>query len=61
MAGAHYDSVAGSPGANDNASGTVAAYHLAEQIIAHYGQPERTVLVAAGMALIAENGSAITS
>jgi len=34
-------------GANDNASGTVAAYHLAEQIIALYGQPERTVLVAA--------------
>jgi len=34
-------------GANDNASGTVAAYHLAEQLITLYGQPRRSVLVAA--------------
>ncbi len=34
IVGAHYDSVPGSPGANDNASGTVAVLELARQLAA---------------------------
>ncbi|MAG37657.1 MAG: aminopeptidase [Dehalococcoidia bacterium] len=41
VVGGHYDSVAGSPGANDNASGTAAVLELARLFAGH--RPVRTV------------------
>jgi hypothetical protein len=45
LAGAHYDSVQGSPGANDNASGVAALLEIA--CLLHGSQPERTVKLVA--------------
>ena len=41
LVGAHYDSVVGSPGANDNASGLAAMLEISESFAAK--SPERTV------------------
>lgn len=41
LVGAHYDSAPGTPGANDNGSGTAACLSLARRLKAH--QPERTM------------------
>ncbi|WP_291317429.1 M28 family peptidase [Desulfuromonas sp.] len=45
LVGAHYDSVGGSPGANDNASGVAALLELARLLAQR--RPERTVRLAA--------------
>src|SRR5438105_10041238 len=44
IVGAHYDTVAGSPGADDNASGVAAMITLANQFAADGGAPPRRTL-----------------
>jgi Zn-dependent M28 family amino/carboxypeptidase len=45
LAGAHYDTVPGSPGADDNASGVAALIEIARAI--HSARPERTIKLVA--------------
>ena len=43
LIGAHYDSVRGSPGANDNASGVAALLELSRLFAGHEARPHRAL------------------
>jgi len=53
VVGAHYDTVAGSPGADDNASGVAATLALAEALAHYYGGSTRDALERGQVALAA--------
>lgn len=47
IVGAHYDSIPGCPGADDNASGVAAVLEMARAVVEHRARPARTLLFAA--------------